>query len=181
MADPIPVLISACLLGEKVRYDGGHKHAPFLLESFGPTVRWIPVCPEVECGLSTPREPMGLAGVPDAPRLVGVDSGADYTERMMSWAKVRLRELESIGLCGYVCKKNSPSCSGIGRIEVIGDSGNPAGSGTGIFTKAFVKRFPQIPIEEEGRLRDPAARGAFIEKVYALSEVRRSRRRRGAQ
>jgi len=171
MADPIPVLISACLLGRNVRYDGGHKRDPFLLESFGVIVRWIPVCPEVECGLSIPREPMRLAGVPDAPRLVGVDSGADYTERMMSWAKVRLRELESIGLCGYVCKKNSPSCSGIGRIEVTPDSGTPAGTGSGLFTKAFVERFPHIPVEEEGRLRDSARMGSFLKEVFALRSL----------
>lgn len=169
MADPIPVLVSACLLGRNVRYDGGHKRDPFLMESFGAKVLWVPVCPEVECGLSTPREPMRLAGIPGSPRLVGAESGADYTERMLRWAKVRLRELESIGLCGYVCKKNSPSCSGIGRIDVVCDAGTLAGPGSGLFTKAFVEHFPDLPVEEEGRLRDPAAREAFLEKVFALS------------
>ena len=173
MTDPIPILISACLLGKNVRYDGGHKRDPFLLETFGTFVRWIPVCPEVGCGLSTPREPMRLSGDPDAPRLVGVESGTDYTERMMRWTQIRLRELEPLGLCGYVCKRNSPSCSGIGWIDVVGDSGAVAGPGSGIFTKAFVERFPHVPVEEEGRLRDPAVRESFLEKAFAL---RRSER-----
>jgi uncharacterized protein YbbK (DUF523 family) len=181
MGDRIPILISACLLGKNVRYDGGHKRDPFILGMFGESVRWVPVCPEVECGLSTPREPMRLAGDPDTPRLVGVDSGADHTERIIRWAKGRLRELESIGLCGYICKRNSPSCSGVGRIEVSDDSGAVAGPGSGLFTKAFVERFPHLPVEEEGRLREPTAREALLEKVFALMEVRRSRRRRGAQ
>ncbi len=168
MADPIPMLISACLLGEKVRYDGGHKRDPFLLEVFGKIVRWIPVCPEVGCGLSVPREPMILKGDPAAPRLSGANSGTDYTERMMVWTGARLGELEPLGLCGYVCKKNSPSCSGIGRIEVAGGSGAVAGPGSGIFTKAFVERFPQVPVEEEGRLRDPAVREIFLRRALAL-------------
>jgi len=168
MADPIPVLISACLLGEKVRYDGGHKLDRFLLENFGKIVRWVPICPEVGCGLSVPREPMVLKGDPASAMLVGANSGTDHTERMMRWAKVRLRELKSIGLCGYVCKKNSPSCSGIGRIDVIGDSGAVSGPGSGIFTKAFVERFPHVPVEEEGRLRDPAVRESFLEKAFSL-------------
>lgn len=167
MADSIPILISACLLGEKVRYDGGHKRDPFLLEIFGTFVRWIPVCPEVECGLPTPREPMRLAGDPDAPRLIGVDSGADHTDRLMRWAKIRLRELESIDLCGYVCKKNSPNCSGVGRIEVSGDSGIAAGAGSGVFTKAFAEHFPNVPVEEEGRLRDHALRETFLKRIFA--------------
>jgi uncharacterized protein YbbK (DUF523 family) len=168
MTDPIPVLISACLLGEKVRYDGGHKLDRFLLENFGKIVRWVPICPEVGCGLSVPREPMVLKGDPAAPRLAGVNSGTDHTERMMRWANVRLRELEPVGLSGYICKKNSPSCSGIGRIEVVGDSGAAAGPGSGIFTKAFVEHFPHVPVEEEGLLRDPAVREKFLERAFAL-------------
>ena len=169
MADPIPILISACLLGEKVRYDGGDKRDPFLIETFGKFARWIPVCPEVGCGLAIPREPMILKGDPVTPRLSGANTGTDYTARMTRWADARLGELEPFGLCGYVCKKNSPSCSGIGRIDVLGESGAVAGPGSGIFTKAFVERFPRVPVEEEGRLRDPAVREAFLEKVFALS------------
>lgn len=169
MAGPIPILISACLLGEKVRFNGGHKRDPLLLEVFGKFALWIPVCPEVGCGLPVPREPMILKGDSAATRLAGANSGTDYTERMVRWTGTRLRELEPLGLCGYVCKKNSPSCSGIGRIDVVGDSGAVAGAGSGVFTKAFVERFPHLPVEEEGCLRDPAVREAFLEKVFALS------------
>lgn len=175
MPEQVPILVSACLLGEKVRYDGGHKRDPLLLEKFANIGRWVPVCPEVGCGLPVPREPMNLIGDPAAPRLVGAVSGTDYTGRMKEWTKARLRDMEPLGLCGYVCKKNSPSCSGMGRIEVMGVSGTPAGAGTGIFTKAFVERFPHVPVEEEGRLRDPLAMEAFLEKAFALARVRGAR------
>ncbi|MBI5575356.1 MAG: DUF523 domain-containing protein [Deltaproteobacteria bacterium] len=174
MPKQVPILISACLLGERVRYDGRHKLDPFLLEKLKKIARWVPVCPEVGCGLSVPREPMNLKGDPATPRLAGVKTGTDYTERMSEWLKVRLLEMEPLGLCGYVCKKNSPSCSGMGRIDVFDDAGNATGAGTGIFTKAFMERFPRVPVEEEGRLRDPQAMEAFLYKVVAL------RRDRGA-
>lgn len=168
MSDAVPVLISACLLGRNVRYDGGHKRCEVLLETFGRRVRWIPVCPEVECGLSTPREPMLLAGDPASPRLVGTNSGRDYTERMLRWSREKMRELSSVGLCGYVCKGNSPSCSGKGRIEVSGDASVPARSGTGLFTMLVLEHFPHLPVEEEGPLLDPARRESFLAMALAL-------------
>jgi uncharacterized protein YbbK (DUF523 family) len=164
---PIRVLISACLLGEKVRYDGGHKRDAWLVETLGRRVQWIPVCPEVECGLPTPREPMRLAGDPAFPRLVAIRSGTDHTERVMRWVRTRVRELARLDVCGYVCKGNSPSCSGMGRAAMFGDPSADSTSGTGLFTKAFLERFPLVPVEEEGRLRDPVLRDAFLEKVFA--------------
>ena len=175
MTGPAPVLISACLLGERVRYDGGHKRCEPLLEALHGRVRWIPVCPEVECGLPVPRESMRLAGTPSAPRLVGTESGADHTRRMLRWAEKRLRDLASHGVCGYVCKRNSPSCSGQGRIEVFGDAGEPARPGTGLFTKAFLERFPSVPVEEELPLQDPVLRKRFLEKAFALRRSTGSR------
>jgi len=172
MASPIRVLISACLLGEKVRYDGGHKRDAFLVETLGKHVQWVPVCPEVESGLPTPREPMRLAGDPASPRLVALKSGIDHTERVMRWVRDKIRELESMDLCGYVCKRNSPSCSGRGRIEVFGDASPNAKSGTGLFTKTFMEHFPLVPVEEEGRLRDPVPREMFLEKAFALRRYR---------
>ena len=169
MSDAVPVLISACLLGRNVRYDGGHKRCDVLLETFGRRVRWIPVCPEVECGLSTPREPMLLAGDLESPRLVGTKSGTDYTDRMLRWSRVKIRELSSLGLCGYVCKGNSPSCSGKGRIEVSGGASGPAKAGTGLFTMLVLEHFPRLPVEEEGPLLDPARRERFLAKALTLA------------
>ena len=135
---PIRILVSACLLGEKVRYDGGHRKDPFLLRTLGPFVEWVPVCPEVDCGLPVPREAMRLVGDPDRPRLVTVRTGADRTGKMEAWAENRLDELSRIDLWGYVCKSGSPS-SGMERVKVYGDRGVPARSGAGIFTRRFME------------------------------------------
>lgn len=171
MAEPIRILISACLLGDRVRYDGGHKRDGFLVETLGKLVEWVPVCPEVECGLPTPREPMRLAGSPSSPRLVGSRSGFDHTDRMVRWTRNRLRELARMGLCGYICKKDSPS-SGMARVKVHDGSGAPSGAGAGLFTGAFMERFPLVPVEEEGRLNGPVLREVFIEKVFTLRRFR---------
>jgi len=171
MEEPIRILISSCLLGENVRYDGGHKKDGFLVETLGTFVEWVRVCPEVDCGLPTPREAMRLMGDPSAPRLVTSKSGVDHTERMLRWSRSRLRELETLALCGYICKKDSPS-SGMTRVKVYGSSGMPAWTGAGIFTKSFMDHFPLIPVEEEGRLHDPVLREMFIEKVFTLRRFR---------
>ena len=171
MTEPIRILISSCLLGETVRYDGGHKRDGFLVETLGEFVEWVPVCPEVDCGLPTPREAMRLTGDPSSPRLVTSKGGVDHTDRMIRWARARLRELEPLELCGYICKKDSPS-SGMTRVKVYGGSDIPARTGAGIFTKAFLGHFPLIPVEEEGRLQDPVLREMFIERVFTLRRFR---------
>ncbi|HEU5360261.1 MAG TPA: DUF523 and DUF1722 domain-containing protein [Candidatus Deferrimicrobiaceae bacterium] len=171
MGEPIRILISSCLLGEKVRYDGGHKRESFLVETLGKFVEWVPVCPEVDCGLPTPREAMRLVGDPESPRLVTSKGGVDHTDRMTDWAGKKLVDLERIDLCGYICKKDSPS-SGMERVKVYGDSGIPAKVGSGAFTKAFMDHFPLIPVEEEGRLNDPVLREMFIGKVFTLRRFR---------
>jgi uncharacterized protein YbgA (DUF1722 family)/uncharacterized protein YbbK (DUF523 family) len=172
----IRILVSSCLLGEKVRYDGGHKRDSFLVDTLGRFVEYVPVCPEVECGLPVPRESMRLAGDPDDPRLVAPKSGADHTGRMQGWSRRKLRELEALDLCGYICKKDSPS-SGMERVKVYGENGIPAKLGSGMFTKAFMRHFPLIPVEEEGRLQDPVLRESFVERVFTLRRLRDSIRR----
>jgi uncharacterized protein YbgA (DUF1722 family)/uncharacterized protein YbbK (DUF523 family) len=171
MGEPIRILISSCLLGEKVRYDGGHKREGYLVETLGKFVEWVPVCPEVDCGLPTPREAMRLVGDPAAPRLVTSKGGVDHTERMAEFARGKLKELEPLNLCGYICKKDSPS-SGMERVKVYGDSRIPAKVGAGLFTKAFMDHFPLIPVEEEGRLNDPTLREMFIGRVFTLRRFR---------
>jgi uncharacterized protein YbgA (DUF1722 family)/uncharacterized protein YbbK (DUF523 family) len=172
MTKRIKILVSACLLGEKVRYDGGHKRDLFLNETLGPFVEWVRVCPEVDCGLSVPREAMRLVGDPKHPRLVTNRSGIDHTERMERWAKARLEELSRLDLCGYICKKDSPS-SGMERVKVYGGGdGIPARTGAGVFTRMFMERFPRIPVEEEGRLTDPVLREMFVERVFCLRRFR---------
>ncbi len=170
-AGSIRILVSSCLLGEKVRYDGGHKRDSFLVETLGRFVAYVPVCPEVECGLPVPRESMRLVGAQDDPRLVSRNSGTDYTGKMQGWIPGKLRDLEGQDLCGYICKKDSPS-SGMERVKVYGDGGIPAKVGAGMFTKAFMEHFPLIPVEEEGRLQDPVLREMFIERVFTLRRLR---------
>jgi len=159
--------ISTCLLGENVRYDGGHKHDRYLTDVVGPFVEWVPVCPEVECGLPVPREAMRLVGDLENPRLMTQKTGIDHTTRMYHWAETKLEELESMQLCGYIFKSKSPS-SGMRDIKVYNEKGYPAKKGVGLFAKAFMERFPLLPVEDEGRLHDAGLRENFIERVFIM-------------
>ena len=163
--------ISQCLLGDNVRYDGGHKLDSVLIETLGRHVEWVPVCPEVEVGLGTPREPMRLVGDPQAPRLVTINTGVDHTEAMQRFAQQRIRELEALNLSGFVFKSASPSC-GIMGVALFNAQGTETHDGVGLFARAFMAHFPLIPVEEEGQLHDPQALKNFLDRVLAY---RRSR------
>jgi len=167
----IRIGISSCLLGDGVRFDGGHKRDVYLTETFGRFVEWVPVCPEVECGLGTPRESMRLINSRDGVRLLTGKTGIDHTDRMARFSERRVNELVSGELCGYVLKKDSPSC-GLQRVRVYGAHGVPTKSGRGIFAARLVDRFPSLPVEEEGRLSDPRLRENFVERVFAYSRLR---------
>src|SRR5690606_33951762 len=116
----------------------------FISDTLGRFVQFVPVCPEVECGLPVPREAMHLAGAIERPRLITVRTGIDHTERMLTWAAARLDALETEQLCGFIFKKNSPS-SGMTRVKVYRDNGPPEKKGIGLFARAFMERFPLIP------------------------------------
>jgi len=163
--------ISTCLLGNNVRYDGGHKLDRFLTDTLGQYVEYVPVCPEVECGLGIPRESMHLEGDPDSPRLVTTYSKQDMTEQMVRWAQKRVAELEKEDLCGFIFKSNSPS-SGMERIRVYNEKGMPIKRGVGVFAKIFRNHFSLLPVEDEGRLHDPGLRENFIERIFALKRWR---------
>lgn len=164
--DPIiRVGASSCLLGEEVRYDGGHKLDRYLVNTLGRFFEWVPVCPEVEMGLPTPRESMRLVGDPESPRLVAPKSGTDYTEQMQAWACQRVEQLAQTKLHGFVFKKDSPS-SGLFRVRVYNEHGMPQKVGTGMFPREVMNRFPLLPLEEEGRLNDMPLRENFIERVF---------------
>ena len=174
--------LSTCLLGENVRYDGGHKLNRFIRDELGRFVDFVPVCPEVECGLPIPRESMRLEGDPDNPRLMTARSRKDITPRMLEWAKGRLDELEPKDLSGFIFKSKSPS-SGLMRVKVYGKNNIPRKIGVGIFARAFTERFPLLPAEEDGRLNDPVIRENFIERIFAYQRWRTllaGRRTRGA-
>lgn len=164
--------VSRCLLGEKVRFDGGHKLDHFLVDTLGQHVDFVPVCPEVECGMGVPRESLRLVGAPESPRLVTVKSGADHTERMRAWAEGKTGELAGLPLCGFVFKFGSPS-SGMARVKVYPEGGGaPLLKGRGLFAAALMDRLPLLPVEDEGRLNDPGLRENFIERVFVMARWR---------
>ena len=157
--------ISQCLLGDEVRYDGGHKRDVFLTDVLAPFVEWVPVCPEVEAGLGTPREAMHLAGDPDAPRLLTIRTKIDHTASLQTFSQRRVKELRECDLDGYIFKKNSPSC-GVHRVKVYSEKGHPGKQGIGIFASAMQEAFPLLPVEEEGRLNDSPLRENFIVRIF---------------
>ena len=163
--------ISSCLLGEKVRFDGGHKLDHFLTDTLGRYVEYVPVCPEVEVGLPTPRETLRLIGDPENQRLVFSKSGEDITAQMTGWAKQRVMQLEKEDLCGFVFKSKSPS-SGMERVRLYDRNGVPSKTGVGLFAKVFMEHFPLLPVEEDGRLHDPRLRENFIETIFTLKRLR---------
>ncbi len=162
---PLLLGISRCLLGDEVRFDGGHKRDSFLTDVFGRYVEWVPVCPEVEAGLGTPREAMRLVGDSQNHRLVTIKSGTDHTRALETLTTNRIAQLMELDLSGYVFKKGSPSC-GIERVRIYNEHGMPNRNGVGLFARAFIAQFPLIPVEEEGRLCEPTLRENFIERVF---------------
>ena len=163
---PIAVGVSSCLLGEEVRYDGGHQKDSFVTGVLARHFTWVSVCPEMELGLGAPREPIRLVGDPRSPRLVGASSGRDLTEGMRAFADRRVAELAREGLSGYILKRASPSC-GMERVKVYTADGRPGGVGSGLFARRLMDAFPFLPVEEEGRLTDPGLRDNFITRVFA--------------
>ena len=156
--------ISACLLGDKVRYDGGDKRDAVLVEVLGPRVEWVRVCPEIEVGMGTPRETLHLVRENGRVRMQTTATAVDYTDLMEGWARRRVAELADEDLSGYVLKKNSPSCGP--RVTVSDRGGQSAGEGPGLCADALLRRFPDLPIEDEGSLSRDDVRDDFIQRVF---------------
>jgi uncharacterized protein YbgA (DUF1722 family)/uncharacterized protein YbbK (DUF523 family) len=178
----IKVGISACLLGQRVRYDGRDKSDPFLKNTWGPYMEWVPICPEVECGLPVPREPMNLIGTPEACRLVTRETGTDHTEKLGKWIRKKLRRLAKERLCGFVFKSRSPSC-GVRGVPIHAGPAGPRRTCPGIFAAACGEHFPSLPMEEDEALRDPKQRENFVERIFVLHhwlEFTKSRRSVGS-
>lgn len=173
MDKPIALGVSSCLLGENVRYNGGHSRDPFICDTLSKYVRFVPVCPEVECGFPIPRETFRLVGDPDSPRFVTTKTGKDHTQKMLDWCSEKVKALEKEDLCGFIFKKGSPS-SGMERVRVYTEKGMPSNRGAGMFARAFMKHFPLIPVEEDGRLHDPKLRENFIEALFVMKRWRES-------
>jgi len=159
--------ISTCLLGEKVRYDGGHKLNHYLKDNLGMYVDFYPVCPEVECGLSVPREAMRLVEQNGQIHLMTQKSKKNMTLQMKKWMKQKLKVLSQLSLCGFIFKSKSPS-SGLFRVKIYHDNGNVVKSGSGLFAKGVLDAFPLLPVEDDGRLNDHQLRENFIERIFVM-------------
>jgi len=171
MSNKILVGVSTCLLGEEVRWDGGHKNDRYLTDILGEYFQFVPVCPEAELGMGIPREPVHLEGDIEKPRMIGNKSREDWTDRMNRFSRRRVTDLIPEGLSGYVLKRGSPSC-GMERVKVKGGKGNmPRSKGQGLFAAELMRRLPLLPVEEEGRLNDPGLRESFIVRVFAYHRV----------
>jgi uncharacterized protein YbgA (DUF1722 family)/uncharacterized protein YbbK (DUF523 family) len=167
----IRIGVSSCLLGEEVRYDGGHERDDFLVRTVGPLVEWVPVCPEVGLGLGTPRETIRLVQSKNRGlRLLGSQSQTDHTVGMRRYSHQRSAGLLNLDLSGYVFKKGSPSC-GVFRVKVYDTDGTPRRVGRGMFAQAVTDAMPLLPVEEEGRLRDAEQRDNFFERLFAYRRV----------
>jgi uncharacterized protein YbgA (DUF1722 family)/uncharacterized protein YbbK (DUF523 family) len=169
---PLRLGVSSCLLGKEVRFDGGHKRDRFITDLLGEFVEWVPVCPEVEAGMGTPRPAMRLVREGNQVRMLEITSRHDHTRRMEAYAVRRVRALRGLELCGYVLKKDSPSC-GMTRVKVYAEKGMPKREGRGLYASVLMEAYPNLPVEDEGRLNDASLRENFIERVFAYQRLRR--------
>ncbi|MFT5316077.1 MAG: hypothetical protein ACI9UK_001917 [Candidatus Krumholzibacteriia bacterium] len=168
----IRVGVSACLMGDEVRYDGSHCNDRYVTGTLAAHFALVRVCPEEEVGMGTPRETVRLIGDVEAPEMIAKGSGTNWTKKMNQWSRRRVRQLEKEQLSGYIFKKNSPSC-GVFRVKVYHETGHTHKPGSGLFAAEFARHFPLVPIEEEGRLHDPSLRENFIERVFALDRLKK--------
>jgi uncharacterized protein YbbK (DUF523 family) len=160
----IKIGISSCLLGNAVRYDGGHKFDHYLRDTFGQFVEWVAICPEVEAGLSVPREPMQLITDGIRTRLITVETGRDQTDLLTRWAGIAMKRLEQERVRGFVFKARSPSC-GVRDTPFFSAAGEIVGERAGLFAETVMNRFPSLPVEDEERLRDSRVREEFLKRV----------------
>ena len=170
-SDKLRIGVSSCLLGEEVRWDGGHKRDRFVTDRLGEFFDWVSVCPEVEAGFGLPRPTVQLYRIEDEVRMRETKSGEDRTSQMQRYASKRVRALRALDLCGYVLKKDSPSC-GAFRVKVYSGAGPAKRDGSGLFAAKLMEAMPNLPVEEEGRLNDPPLRENFIERVFAYARLR---------
>lgn len=174
--DKLRIGVSSCLMGEEVRYDGGHKWSSAVVNVIGIQATLVPVCPEIEIGLGVPRSPLNLVDVSEGPRLVVQDTGADLTRPMMVFSAKKIQELQKEGLDGFILKKSSPSC-GIGNVKVYRNSSLQkwTASGQGIFARCLKMVLPTLPVVEEDALSEQEGISRFLEDArrYRILKNRR--------
>ena len=169
-ADPIRIGVSSCVIGEEVRWNGGHSRQRYLTDMLGPFVEYVPVCPEVEVGMGVPRPTVRLVREGDDIRMIDPKNEVDWTSSMRRLSRTRSSELADAGLHGFVLKKDSPTC-GVFRVRIYTDSGVER-NGQGLFATALIQRMPHLPVEEEGRLNDARIRENFVERIFAYRRLK---------
>ncbi|MGL5533587.1 MAG: YbgA family protein, partial [Plesiomonas shigelloides] len=171
MSTLIPVGISACVLGESVRFDGGHKRLPFATDHLKPYVRFYPVCPEMAIGMPSPRPAIRLIRSEEGLQLVGSSQDLNVTEAMQTFSREKVASLSH--LCGYIVCAKSPTC-GMERVKVYDVAGKGAEKvGVGLYTQELMRQMPWLPVEEDGRLNDPVLRENFVTRIFALHDFYR--------
>ena len=171
MNNKIKIGVSSCLLGEEVRWNGGHKKDRYVQGILDNYFDYVPTCPEVDVGMGVPRETVALYGTLESSKMISKKSQTDWTGKMNTYMKDRINELGNADLCGYIFKSKSPSC-GIGRVPIYSKFGsNKVRHGPGMFASAFMKTLPLIPVEDEGRLHDPVIRENFIVRVFCFNRL----------
>ncbi|MGI9666882.1 MAG: YbgA family protein [Acidimicrobiia bacterium] len=169
---PIKIGVSSCIIGEEVRWNGGHARQRWLTDVFWEYVDYVPVCPEVDVGMGVPRPTVRLERHGVDIRMIDPKNEVDWTAAMNRVSRSRASDMEAYDLCGFVLKKDSPTC-GLERVKVVHDGGGGASkNGQGLFATALVQRFPFLPVEEEGRLNDPSIRENFVERVFAFRRLK---------
>ena len=167
---PIRIGVSSCVIGEEVRWNGGHSRQRYLTDMLGPFVEYVPVCPEVEIGMGVPRPTVRLVAEGDGLRMIDPKNDIDWTSSMRRLSRTRSSELADAGLHGFVLKKDSPTC-GVFRVRIYTDSGVER-NGQGLFATALIQRMPHLPIEEEGRLNDARIRENFVVRIFAYRRLK---------
>ncbi|MCL9775743.1 YbgA family protein [Vibrio methylphosphonaticus] len=169
----ITIGISSCLLGEKVRFDSGHKQSSYVNKELRDYFSFVSVCPEVGMGLPVPRPTIRLMSNEERISLVETkDATKDYTDGMLSFTHKKVAELESTEMCGYIVCAKSPSC-GMERVKVY-TVGHAKANGVGLYTEHLMKKMPWLPVEEDGRLNDPVLKENFISRVFGLNDFYQS-------
>ncbi|UPQ90203.1 YbgA family protein [Vibrio sinaloensis] len=173
MDQQIKIGISSCVLGEKVRFDSGHKISKFVTKELAPYFEFVPVCPEVGSGMPVPRPTIRLISDQERIALVETkDSTKDHTDTMINYSKNKVAQLESEKLCGYIVCAKSPTC-GMERVKVYSKNNSEA-IGVGLYTNELMKAMPWLPVEEDGRLNDPVLKENFITRIYSLYDFYQS-------
>ena len=169
-ARPLRIGVSSCVIGEEVRWNGGHSRQRYLTDMLGPFVEYVPVCPEVEVGMGVPRPTVRLVREGETIRMIDPKNEVDWTSSMNRLSRSRASDLAGEDLSGFVLKKDSPTC-GVFRVRIYTDTGVER-NGRGLFADALIQRMPNLPIEEEGRLNDARIRENFVERIFAYRRVK---------